>query len=101
MKIKANTWLASGVRTPFAPGDGVDVALCGGGESMSRVQIGVRQGGSDFIRRFAQARSFGERIDRLGELRWKDVGLHVPSVANRATGKSMGEHCEEMAKQWN
>ena len=24
-----------------------------------------------------------------------------PSVANRATGKSMGEHCEEMAKQWN
>jgi acetyl-CoA C-acetyltransferase len=29
------------------------------------------------------------------------VKLHVPSVANRATGKSMGEHCEEMAKQWN
>jgi len=25
----------------------------------------------------------------------------VPSVANRATGKSMGEHCEEMAKRWN
>ena len=82
-------------------GDGVDLALCGGVESMSRVQLGLKQGLSDFIRRFGQARSLGERVDRVGELRWKDVGLHIPSVANRATGKSMGEHCEEMAKQWN
>ena len=81
-------------------GKDIDVAMCGGVESMSRVQIGLKQGLSDLIRRFSQARSFGERIDRLGELRWKDFGLHVPSVANRATGKSMGEHCEEMAKQW-
>jgi acetyl-CoA C-acetyltransferase len=29
------------------------------------------------------------------------VRLHIPAVKNRATGKSMGEHCEEMAKQWN
>jgi acetyl-CoA C-acetyltransferase len=82
-------------------GDGVDLALCGGVESMSRVQLGLRQGLSDFIRRFSQARTFGERLDRFGELRWADVRLHIPSVANRATGKSMGEHCEEMAKQWN
>ena len=82
-------------------GNGVDVALCGGVESMSRVQIGLRQGLSDFIRRFSQARSFGEKVDRLGELRWSEVRLHIPAVKNRATGKSMGEHCEEMAKQWN
>ena len=81
--------------------ENVNVALCGGVESMSRVQIGLRQGLSDFIRRFSQARTFGERIDRVGEIQWKDVRLHVPSVANRATGKSMGEHCEEMAKQWS
>jgi acetyl-CoA C-acetyltransferase len=81
-------------------GGDVNVALCGGVESMSRVQIGLRQGFSDFIRRMSQARSFGERIDRLGELRWADVGLHIPAVKNRATGKSMGEHAEEMAKQW-
>jgi acetyl-CoA C-acetyltransferase len=81
--------------------DDLSVALCGGVESMSRVQIALRQGLSDFIRRMSQARSFGQRIDLLGELRWADVRLHVPSVANRATGKSMGEHCEEMAKQWN
>ncbi|MGE5094396.1 MAG: acetyl-CoA C-acyltransferase [Betaproteobacteria bacterium] len=82
-------------------GGGVDVALCGGVESMSRVQLGLTQGLSDWIRRLTQARTVGERIDRAAELRWRDVRLHVPSVTNRATGKSMGEHCEEMAKQWN
>lgn len=81
--------------------DDISVALCGGVESMSRVQIGLRQGLSDWIRRMSQARSFGERVDRVSELRLADVKLHVPSVANRATGKSMGEHCEEMARQWN
>jgi acetyl-CoA C-acetyltransferase len=78
----------------------LSLALCGGVESMSRVQIGLKQGFSDWLRRFTQARSFGERVDRVGEFRWKDFGLHVPSVANRATRKSMGEHCEEMARQW-
>jgi acetyl-CoA C-acetyltransferase len=80
--------------------DHLQVALCGGVESMSRVQIGLRQGLSDVIRRTSQARSFGERIDRLSEIKWADIRLHVPAVKNRATGKSMGEHCEEMAKQW-
>ena len=80
--------------------DGLDLALCGGVESMSRVQLGLTQGLSDVIRRASQARSVGERIDRIAELRWSDVRLYVPSVTSRATGKSMGEHCEEMAKQW-
>ncbi|MGZ5104625.1 MAG: acetyl-CoA C-acyltransferase [Usitatibacter sp.] len=78
----------------------LSLALCGGTESMSRVQIGLRQGFSDWLRRFNQSRTVGERIDRLTQFRWKDFGLHVPAVKNRATGKSMGEHCEEMARQW-
>ena len=82
-------------------GGDVNVALCGGVESMSRVQLGLTQGLSDWIRRLTQARSVGQRIDRATELRWRDVRLHIPSVTNRATGKSMGEHCEEMAKRWN
>ena len=82
-------------------GKDVHVAMCGGVESMSRVQIGVSQGLSDWIRRLSQARSFGDRIDRVLELRGADIKLHIPSITNRATGKSMGEHCEEMARQWN
>jgi acetyl-CoA C-acetyltransferase len=81
-------------------GDDMALAMCGGVESMSRVQIGLRQGFSDWLRRFMQSRSLGQRVDRIGEFRWKDFGLHIPAVKNRATGKSMGEHCEDMAKQW-
>ena len=81
-------------------GGNIHVALCGGVESMSRVQIALSQGMSDWIRRMSQARSFGERLDRVGELRAADIKLRVPAIRNRATGKSMGEHCEEMAKQW-
>src|SRR6202171_2430790 len=55
--------------------DDLTLALCGGVESMSRVQIGLKQGFSDWLRRFSQSRTFGERLDRLGEFRWKDFGL--------------------------
>ena len=81
-------------------GGDLDLALVGGVESMSRVQIGLSQGLSDWLRRLGQARSFGERIDRFFAIRGSEIRLHIPSVANRATGKSMGQHCEEMAKAW-
>lgn len=77
-----------------------EVALVGGVESMSRVQIGLTQKLSDWLRRFAQARSAEDRLKRAAELPLSEVGLHIPSVKNRVTGKSMGEHCEEMAKSW-
>jgi acetyl-CoA C-acetyltransferase len=76
------------------------LALVGGVESMSRVQIALSQGLSDWLRRLTQARTVGSRIDRLLDIRFADVKLHVPGVKNRATGRSMGEHCEEMAKAW-
>jgi acetyl-CoA C-acetyltransferase len=79
---------------------GMELALVGGVECMSRVQIGLSQNLSDWMRRFSQARSLGQRVASLGSLRARDVGLHVLEVKNRATGKSMGEHCEEMAKAW-
>jgi acetyl-CoA C-acetyltransferase len=77
------------------------LALCGGAESMSRVQIGLSQGMSDWFRRLGQSRTFGERVDRFFEIKAADIKLRIPAVKNRATGKSMGEHCEEMAQQWN
>ena len=79
---------------------GADLVLAGGSESMSRVQIGLSQRLSDWIRRFGQARSFGGRVGMLGKLPWGALGLYIPKVANRSTGLSMGEHTELMAKEW-
>ena len=82
--------------------DGVDraLALVGGVESMSRVQLGLGQRLSDWLRRFQQARSLGERISRVADLKIGDIKLYIPSITNRTTGKSMGEHTEITAKEW-
>ena len=80
---------------------GRELALVGGVESMSRVQIGLSQNLSDWLRRFSQARSIVQRLASFKALRARDIRLHILEVKNRATGKSMGEHCEEMAKAWS
>ena len=76
------------------------LALAGGVESMSRVQIGLGQNLSDWLRRMAQARSAAQRIGLIGKLRPSDIRLSVPEVKNRVAGRSMGEHTEDMAKTW-
>jgi acetyl-CoA C-acetyltransferase len=73
----------------------------GGVESMSRVQIGLGQNLSDWLRRVVQAGSTTQRIGLLRKLRPSDIRLFVPEVKNRVTGRSMGEHTEDMAKTWN
>jgi acetyl-CoA C-acetyltransferase len=96
---------ASSVTAAVAAGgmldEGVrDLALVGGVESTSRVQIGLDQKFSDWLRYFIQARSLGAKLESFTELRWKDIRIHIPAVVNRTTGKSMGEHTEETAKEW-
>ncbi len=80
--------------------DHVPLAMVGGVEAMSQVQIGLSQGLSNWLRNVMQARSFGQRLDAAASIKFADIKLHIPSVKNRSTGKSMGEHCEEMAKLW-
>jgi acetyl-CoA C-acetyltransferase len=80
-------------------GGGV-LAMAGGSESMSRIQAGLSSGLSVGLRRLTQARTAARRFAALRSVRWRDLRLSVPDVKNRATGKSMGEHCEEMAKDW-
>lgn len=82
--------------------DGVrDLAIVGGVESLSRIQIGLNQKLSDWLRHFLQARSLGAKLESFTELHLRDVRLHIPAIVNRTTGKSMGEHTEETAKAWH
>ena len=76
------------------------LAVVGGVESMSRVQIGLGQNLSDWLRRVTQARNASQRLAILRKLRPSDIRLYVPQVKNRVTGRSMGEHTEDMAKSW-
>jgi acetyl-CoA C-acetyltransferase len=79
---------------------GLDLALVGGSETASRVQIGLSQSFSVGLRRVFQGKTAARTVAALRALRPRDIRLYVPEIKNRATGKSMGEHCEEMAKEW-
>lgn len=67
---------------------------------MSRVEFGLGMNLSVWLRRLFQARSTRERLRVLRKLRPSDIRLYVPEVKNRVTGRSMGEHTEDMAKDW-
>jgi acetyl-CoA C-acetyltransferase len=86
--------------TGMVDGDSRDLALVGGVESMSRVQIGLGVKLSDWVRKFQQARSLGQKVSHLAELKPDDVRLYIPAVSNRTTGMSMGEHTEFTVKEW-
>lgn len=77
------------------------LAIAGGVESMSGAQIALSQKLSVWLRRVVQARNFSKRMSAIGQLQLKDVRLYIPEIKNRVTGKSMGEHTEDMATAWD
>lgn len=81
-------------------GDSYNLALVGGVDSLSRVQVGLGQQLSDWLRKFQQARSLGQKIDHITALHFKDIRLFIPAISNRTTGLSMGEHTEITTKEW-
>ena len=83
----------------LARGNG-ELALAGGAESMTHVQVGLTQPFSDWMRRLTQARDWKQRAEIARQIPAHDVRLQIQSIKNRTTGKSMGEHSEETAKLW-
>lgn len=81
-------------------GGHLDLVLCGGVESMSATQVGLSRSFSQKLRRAGQARSPMQAVKELMKLRPSDIRLDIPAVEERTTGKSMGEHTEEMARDW-
>jgi acetyl-CoA C-acetyltransferase len=77
------------------------LVLCGGVESMSHTQIGLSPGLSKKIRRTAMAGSLRRVVQTLAEVRPSDLRISIPKVEERTTQKTMGQHAEEMAKQWS
>jgi len=81
-------------------GDAYNLALVGGVDSLSRVQIGLGQRLSDWLRKFQQARSVGQKLDHVTHVQLRDIRLFIPAIVNRTSGLSMGEHTEITAKEW-
>lgn len=78
----------------------IDVGIGGGSDTTSDVPIVFKDAFADRLLETARAKSFGQRLKA-----WKGFGPSelmpaFPGVQEPRTGKSMGEHCEMMAKEW-
>jgi acetyl-CoA C-acetyltransferase len=79
----------------------VDLALCGGVESMTYTQVGLSKALSRTVRRAASSRGPRAFMGTLAGVRARDLRLAVPQAKERTTGMTMGEHTEEMVRRWN
>ncbi len=80
-------------------GGEADVVLAGGAESLSNVPITFSKRAAGILMRFSKARSLGQRLSTLAELKLKDLAPVAPAIAEYSTGLSMGESAEKMAKE--
>jgi acetyl-CoA C-acetyltransferase len=99
--MQCSTSMAAAFDLAGRIGRGVgELGIAGGAESMTHVQIGLTQPLSDWMRRLGQARDWKKRAEIAAQLPAHEIHLHLQSIKNRSTGKSMGEHSEETAKEW-
>ncbi len=78
----------------------LELALCGGVESMTFTQIGLPLRFSRTLRRTVQAGSPIRAARTLAQLHLSDIRIRIPTASERTTGMTMGQHAEEMAKRW-
>src|SRR5690242_16797678 len=78
----------------------IDSAIGGGADSTSDVPLTFSRGLQRILLDLNRARSFGERAGALSKFKFKYLKPVPPSVGEPRTGMSMGQHCEEMAKEW-
>jgi acetyl-CoA C-acetyltransferase len=79
----------------------IDSGIGGGSDSTSDVPIVY---GKSLRRRLLAANAAKTPRDKLAVFRGfklNELKPDFPGVAEPRTGKSMGQHCEDMAKQWN
>jgi acetyl-CoA C-acetyltransferase len=79
----------------------IESGIGGGSDSTSDVPIVY---GNSFRRRLLAANAANtprEKLAAFRGFRFNELKPDFPGVAEPRTGKSMGEHCEDMARQWN
>lgn len=78
----------------------IDAGLAGGVDSASDVPIAVGEPFRRLLLRLGRARGLGERLGVLASFRPGMLVPSIPSVTEKRTGLSMGEHCEQMVRRW-
>jgi acetyl-CoA C-acetyltransferase len=78
----------------------IDVGIGGGSDTTSDVPIVYGKKLRARILEANRGKSFGDRLRAFRGFRLRELKPDFPGVAEPRTGKSMGDHCEMMAKEW-
>ena len=74
------------------------VVVAGGAECLSDIPILHSRRFSDILVAASRAKSLGERLRLLAQVRPRDLIPVTPAIAEPSTGESMGQSAEKMAK---
>ena len=77
------------------------VGLAGGAESMSRPALSWKPAAEKFFLKLARAKSVGERLSLLTSYRPAFMFPVPPSPKEPSTGLTMGQHCEQSAREFD
>jgi len=78
----------------------IDCAIAGGADSASDIPLSYSPRLQRTVLSMARGKSWTDKLSTLGHLRPWDLAPAAPGIAEPRTGLSMGQHCEEMAKEW-
>jgi acetyl-CoA C-acetyltransferase len=78
----------------------IDCAMAGGVDSASDVPLTYSRNLQRTVLSLSRGKSWADKLRTVGDLRPWDLAPAHPGIAEPRTGLSMGQHCEEMAKEW-
>ncbi|HWI36330.1 MAG TPA: beta-ketoacyl synthase N-terminal-like domain-containing protein, partial [Burkholderiales bacterium] len=78
----------------------IDCAIAGGADSASDVPLTYSRNLQRTVLSLSRGKTWGDKLGTIGDLRPWDLAPKHPGVGEPRTGLSMGQHCEEMAKEW-
>jgi len=78
----------------------IDCAIAGGVDSASDIPLSYGPDLQKTILKSFKGRSFADKARPWLDIRPSHLKPSPPSVGEPRTGLSMGQHCEEMAKEW-
>ncbi|MGH8080773.1 MAG: acetyl-CoA C-acetyltransferase [Lysobacter sp.] len=79
----------------------IEAGIGGGSDTTSDVPIVYGRSLRRRLLQAARARTTKDKIAAFKGFHLRELKPEFPGVAEPRTGKSMGDHCEDMAKQWN
>ena len=79
----------------------IEVGIGGGSDTTSDVPIVYGQALRRRLLEAARAKTTRDKLAAFKGFHLRELKPDFPAVAEPRTGKSMGDHCEDMAKEWN